>query len=390
MTTIRNLASTFFAIVCLSYISTDGLTQPGEPSSIVRLLAELGPSRRSYAVDFSADGKYLLSAAEVPTGDPAAPTKVFVTKWDVEEKTAIWNVDSCHPAMITLLGFSPSGDSFFIGDYCANVSIWKDKDCVGFFKGTNKSPGLLFGYFVDQDNLFIMDGMSVGLLRNIKTQESNTYIIPRGKTKDKWSRPGTFSRQKQHIAVVKLNVAELVKQNRAEPVKQNLAAPVKQNLAAPVKENLVGFKNGLELQEDYEIALPIEHVGVIAMSDDGSLITGAGHPGRLFQYDVRQKKFTKEWDSRLLAPAKKGYPFPGDTYAIQYLHNSSSFITAHESGTVRIWKEPGVLLASIRVADYAVAALAVSPDNRMLATAGDIQPAKLWDISGLDFVKLPK
>ena len=170
----------------------------------------------------------------------------------------------------------------------------------------------------------IMTYKGIGVLTNIKTQESKAYIVPDREGADNISWYGAFSRDKQHIALI--------------------------------KDNLVGFKNGLKFQADYEIELPTKELHDIAISDDGGLIIGARHPGRLFQYDVRQKKFTKHWDSQPLIKGTEGSPFSGDTYAIQFLHNSSSFVTAHHSGTVRIWKEPGVLLASIQCSDYEVSA----------------------------------
>ena len=350
MSCLQCVISVFFSLTSLFSLSSYGGEETGNASATVPLLAKLGPATNSHALAFSADGKYLL----FPSNDLGSHGNQLVTKWDIKNNEAVWTIDSGHTTSISLVGFSPSGKSFFIGDFRANVSAWTDKDRVGSWKLLEKGIfGLLFGYFVDEDRIFFMTNRNIGMLKNIKTQESKNYIVPGAKGTDNLSWNGTLSRQQRHIALV--------------------------------REKLVGFKNGLELQADYEIELPVTHVSAIAIADDGGLIIGAGSPGRLFQIDVRQRKITKQWNSRPLVEGAEGDPFPGNTYAITYLHNSRSFITAHQSGTVSIWKEAGVLLTSIQVADYPVGSLAVSPDNRMLATAGEIQPVMLWDISALDF-----
>ena len=83
---------------------------------------------------------------------------------------------------------------------------------------------------------------------------------------------------------------------------------------------------------------------------------------------------------RKIPESEKGEDFVNCVVQIAALPGRNVFVTSDRLGYIRFWDAKGDKLAEVRRHPRSVYTLAVSPDGKVLATAGKRQPIALWDL----------
>ncbi len=112
-----------------------------------------------------------------------------------------------------------------------------------------------------------------------------------------------------------------------------------------------------------------EQISRLAISDDGTRVM-CQTLEKLILVDVGKKKVLKAFRGH------EAYMF-----SLISLNGNQGFVTGDQAGVIKVWSQDGAELRSITSGDGCVMVLAVDRENRRLATAGDVQPISMWDIS---------
>jgi WD40 repeat protein len=107
------------------------------------------------------------------------------------------------------------------------------------------------------------------------------------------------------------------------------------------------------------------------LNEGGTLVLATADKGNLYLFDVKAKKLLKKWE---------GHPEGWHVYGVLALPGRKAFVTSDAAGFIKFWNHQGEMLTQVRRHRTTITALAVSPDNAILATAGETQPIVLWDL----------
>ena len=117
-------------------------------------------------------------------------------------------------------------------------------------------------------------------------------------------------------------------------------------------------------------------VTAMAVSDDASAVMAAeSDRGELALFDVKNDKLVKKWKS----------PDECWVYVILAFHGRNWFASGDDAGEIKVWDDKGNLRATLKVKgnNQPVAALAISRDNRFLASSGEGRPVVVWDLRAI-------
>jgi WD40 repeat protein len=311
--------------------------QKGDPL----VVAELGGSKWHLGPVFSPDGAWLLVAGT----EEDAKDHYVVTKWDVRSRKILAKFPIATRVCLDTPTISPSGRAFAVGDQKGAIVVCDSTEGKVIFtfqqwEGRGNFVKLLT--FLDDDHVLSVDNFSVGQKRNIR--DNRTWIYRIG---DPYGLSGVaVNRRKDCVAYLTLTALNV--------------------LGADLKEDIASIKHGLDAKRP-----------ILGITDDGAYGLAADAFTQLTLYDLKGKKLVRRWQGH---NSGKGEGLVNGVACIVALTDRQIFVTSDYLGYVRFWNVKGEQLASVRRYPRLVSTLAVSPDNKLLATGGDRQPIVLWDL----------
>jgi WD40 repeat protein len=304
------------------------------------VVAELGGAKWHLEPEFSPDGAWLLTAGT----EEDARGRCVVTKWDyrnrkVLAKFPIDTVRLSEPAI------APSGRSFAVCDPKGVVFVCDSttgKVLFSYEQWEGRGGNVKLLTFLDDDHVLSADWHSVGQKRNIR--DNRTWIYRTG--------GGTFGMPCAAIS------------RRKEPLVY-LTERALCVLSKDLRKEVAIIKH--ELKDVSRLCVTDD--GLYALASDGN--TG------LALFDLKGEKLVRRWQGH---DSGKGEGIVNGTLGMVALPGRHVFATSDLLGYVRFWDAKGQRLAEVRRYPWLVSTLAVSPDNRLLATGGARQPVVLWDL----------
>lgn len=318
-----------------------------EPQARPTVYCVLGRAGNGYALAFSPDGKYLLASWEY---DGPGDKNDQIMEWDVEAAAVRRRFDPGHGGQVRSISYSRSGRFLAIGHLDGYVSVRDDKgDVVLSFMSVEDVSEQLLGLSVTETDsrasVHTVLGRCIVQTRSIPDGRTKIYYIHStdgyGVTSAAMSRDG----------------ATLV-----------CCCP----LFLKVFER-GDFSGGRELKSFQVFRKPtVTHV---AVADDATTAMTVIYEGEIALFDLKKDKIIKRWGGR---------DDPG-VYTILPFHGRNWFATGNDAGEIRIWDEKGALRATLKTwgDDNPVAALALTRDNRFLASSGEGRPIVIWDLRAI-------
>jgi WD40 repeat protein len=347
---------------CLGGIASIGfvlavvsVSSPKEDSTPT-IYCTLGKAENIYALEFSPDGKRLLTGVEQPNL-AGKDTNDRIVEWNVESKSTIRGFDPGHYGQTTTIRYSQSGRFFVIGHLDGFVSVRDRKgDAVLSFKSVeNLLSGTLCLATISestQPQVHTIIGSKLAQTRSIGTGDTRVYLIPC---------EGNYF------------------------ITSAAAARYGTTFVCCSTRFLSIYRKGdfdfpVEIKSFHTFKEPT--ITQVAMSDDGTLVLAYESGGELALFDVKNDKLIRKWKAH------------GDAavYSIIPFHGINWFATGNEAGDIRIWNEKAESLALLQVKGNRrpVAALALARDNSLLASSGERREIVIWDIRPLLRSAAPK
>jgi WD40 repeat protein len=303
----------------------------------------LGKARDGYALAFSPDGKHLMAAVEQRRAD----TNDQIVEWDIETGKASRSFDPGHGGQVRAITYSESGRFMAIGHLDGFVSVRDAKgEVVLSFMSLEGLLQTLRHVSISEDDSGPYVHTVVG--RHI----AQTRSIPAGKT---------------HVYYIDSDVYGI----GGAAMPRNGTTLV---CCTPLFLQVFGdgdFSSGTEMKSFKVFDKP--GATDVAVSDDASAAMVAEYRhGELALFDLKNDKLIKRWGGRDDPPI----------YAILPFHGRNWFATGDDSGAIQVWDEKGELRATLKKSGYdgPVAALAITGDNRFLASSGEGRPVVIWDL----------
>ena len=368
------------------------------------LIAELGGPKAGTGLAFSPDGKWLLATGY----EEGAEFASIVTKWDVRTGKALARFPFHRDIPVFRLAVSPSGKTFAASDSRGKVFVCDSttgKIRCSYKQSENDGWFLALLAFLDEDHVLSIDGDGIGLKRNTRDKDTKIYRI--GKPAE-------------------LNAVTL------SPRGGLLAFIDKSHL------HIRGKDLGTDLLS-LDLDLGHGRGRAFAVTDDGAFALASDESTGLVLYDLKGRRLIAGWQGHASVerkkPGRKGgsviymihdpktkkiiemrmlregeevadeekvrivNPQTGNALVLRKIPDSEKveeivngvaqiaalpgrnvFVTSDYLGYIRFWDAKGDKLAEVRRHPHSVHTLAVSPDGKVLATAGKQQPIVLWDL----------
>ena len=315
--------------LCLLMLSLGIVSKAQQPELVI----QAAHSGDVQAVAFSPDGKLLATAGSDHT------IKLWHTATGKELHTLLG-----HSQPISTLAFSHDGKTLASGGYDARVMLWD--------VATGKSqPPLLF---------------DCGQLKVMRFgPDDRTLIVGCDKKLHIWKRDMAASRDSFQvrkdltIACDPVNIHTLA----VRPKEKKLAVVSGKNPTIKILDLLTG-------KEEHGLTGHTQRVTSVAYSPDSKLLASGS-----------EDRTIKLWKAMSTESHLTLTGHTGAVTAVGFSSDGKHVLSGSEDRSVRIWDvETGKELGRLKDAGHPVQALAVHPRSPILATAGKISGARLWQI----------
>jgi WD40 repeat protein len=309
----------------------------------------LGTKGRCYALTFSPDGKQLLAG-----GDQIArgkDTNHQIEVWDVETRSLLRQLDSGHCGQIRAITYSQSGRYWAVGHIDGFISVRDVRgDVVLSFRSIE-------GYLNNHlEHVSISETDKGGFVHSVICGNiAQTRSIPGGE---------------KRIYDIPCDGGYAIDSAAMSRNGTTLICCTPKFLNVYEKGD---FSSGRALQSFSTFNNPT--IVRAAISDDATTALVTEYRGELALFDLKKDRLIRKWLGHDDPPIYTSLPF----------HGRNWFATGNDTGEIKIWDEKGELRALLKVPgnDHPIAALALTRDNRFLASSGEERPIVVWDLQAL-------
>ncbi|WP_289942129.1 AAA family ATPase [Streptomyces sp. S.PNR 29] len=325
-----------------------------------RLTGHSGPVN---AIVFRPGGRQVATASSDRT----------VRIWDVGRRREVATLRG-HAGIVLAIAFSPDGRLLAAGTADRKVRVWD----VDRRRSVAVFPGRARGLAFSPDGRSLAYGGSDGrvTLRQVATGRITAVLRGHGDSVNSlaFDRRGTRLASGSDDHTVRLwSLARhrtlAVLRGHGDAVNSVVFSPDNKTLAVGYTDHTVRLWDALGHRSLARLRGHTDQVNSVAFSHDGSMLASAGGEGVVRLWDVA--------DRRLIAV------LPGHTdYVMDVAFSATANVLASAGfdGTVALWDLDRSVLISHPLRE--VGALALSPDGRTLAVAGDNRKVELWDLPG--------